>query len=259
MLAEVPLAHAVPAYFGSSPTGTLSVQKNGSATLLRICGKKLAVTNNHVIEGYRTDLSSEPNLLFQLGNQKLDPLELLIDEDSYYDLAVLDLTEYEAKDLATGGNKPTTFFEVSDWAPRKVKKGDFLLVGGFPGLWRRNAGNTHLRSFTLSQAGVEVKSVSEEAITCSLELERCLSSFSSAFDEHIGQINYQDPKELAKVVDFGGMSGGPAFIYRNRPSGIGLIEFVGFIEAYQLEYDLLRIIPSTLIMEDGKIQDQPLR
>lgn len=158
-LSEMPLTYAVPAYFGSNRSDTEKYQRNGTASLIKVDGAQWALTNHHVLQGYRDAREIFPDLKFQLGNKIVEPLNLIISESKYYDLVVLDLTEVDASDLATGGNKPTSFYEAPDWPPTPVTESDLLIISGFPGSWRQENGKARFRAFTFSQAGAEVKSV----------------------------------------------------------------------------------------------------
>lgn len=223
---------AVPVIFGESPTQALQAPlRNGTATLVRMSRKCLAVTCHHVLEGFRRE-RAEGRSYFQLGRTEFDPEDRLVDEDAALDLAVLDLTDLVGRDRYLS---EANFFEPVRWPPKPVLEDDVLCFAGFPGIWRDQVDVGHLRFYSFSSGASEVVSVQDDLIVTSIQ-----------FDECITQINH------GKVLgSLGGMSGGPAFVWRDDT--LLTAELVGFIFEHSDALDILRIRSASVLGADGRI------
>ena len=103
-LGKFPLLFASSVLFGQRPSmGRASKISSGSVSLVDFGQGPLAVTCEHVIAGYREMKEVYGDVVFQIGDAILDPLEQLIDENARLDLATIQLTETQAKTITTGG------------------------------------------------------------------------------------------------------------------------------------------------------------
>ena len=88
-MAKFPLRFARAAFFGDRPKkDKLQKVNNGTATLLNLNGRHIALTCSHVLDGYRK-IHSNPNTIFQIGGLELNPLDRIIDESSSVDLELI--------------------------------------------------------------------------------------------------------------------------------------------------------------------------
>lgn len=92
-MAKFPLRFAKAVFFGDRPTkGKFQNINNGTAVLLNLNGKPIALTCSHVLDGYRK-MHANPNTNFQIGDLELNPLDRIIDESgsSSLDMVTIDL------------------------------------------------------------------------------------------------------------------------------------------------------------------------
>ena len=239
-LSKVPMTYAVPVYFGGPP-GSAGFPKlnNGTGSLISVGGAKFCITNWHVLDLYRARRASEPELIFQVANVRLDPERVLISENRDYDLAVLGFAEWGAEEAGSDGEVPTQFLDVASWPPELPAMGNFVMFGGYPGYWREVTGPAEVRFDTLSWGAAEVIDSNIERLVCQLQIDKCLV--------HRAEPGRDQPGEL------GGLSGGPVLRQKQSEGGITTFEFVGIIYEYGKEFDCLFIRPASLITEDGRI------
>ena len=204
--------YATPVFFGESPYSSYAAKlANGTATLVKFENRFCAVTCWHVIDGYRRS-RAEGATAFQIGPFRMDPEEHLIGEDEEFDLAVLDLTSLMDRTDDLGESK---FVRPVCWPPQSVSTTDILCLGGFPGIWREQADRGYLRFYSFSSGTCEVRSVRDNQIVTTVQIEDCISQI-------------RDDRVWGSL---GGLSGGPVFVWRKTP--ILVAELVGFIYEYQ--------------------------
>lgn len=205
---------------------------NGTVTLLRLDERPLGVTCSHVLEGFRSKRSSdEPG--FWIGNIQVDPMERLISEDRSLDLAVLDLSGLDVSEINEGDEIATSFIEPPRWPPQLPKAGEFVAFGGYPGVWRDHPQPDEVVFNSFSLGASEVTAAGHSYVACHFNREYWVSSRGThGFD----------------LRELGGMSGGPAFIWRGLHA-----EFFGTIYEYSAALDLLYIRSAAVITEDGSI------
>lgn len=229
----------VPVYLGDAPLSSAQGIKcfNGTATLLNLGGRYLAVTCSHVLSAYRDLGEGLKNPHFQIGHLPLDPAAQLVDEDVTADLAVLEILPHQVvdEDFPELGLPRKRFFGPGTWPPEPVTNDDVISFAGFPGTWREQNGVNHMSFFMLSHGAAGVYSAGETHFYSRVEVEVCE-----------GKTYYNK-----EIVDLGGMSGGPVFRWRKgqvRP------DLVGFITEYQASLDLLHIRSSNILEADGRIR-----
>lgn len=224
--AKYPLKFAIPAYFGARPQPGAPVTVNsGSASLLRLKGQPFALTCWHVIEGYRQRLA-EGQCIFQLGDCALDPLAQLNAENKGLDYALIEVTDGQVKEIAKprGPFDGTFFCDLAQWPPDKVKEGDFVAFGGFPGELRQAASFDELSFGSYSSGASRVTSARDDYLVCQFEPEHWVSHGLEP-----------EPSTIR------GMSGGPVFAIRHSDADIMAYEFVGYITEFHEDFKLLYV------------------
>jgi hypothetical protein len=231
MMSRFPLRYASGIYIG--PTNTLSLIKPNSATatLLRFGDRPFAVTCSHVLENFRKrPPSTEPG--FWIGSLEIDPISRLVDEDRDLDLAVLDLSGLNLSSIHSGGEIGSTFVQPPTWPPIPPQVGDPVAFGGFPGSLRDHPRMDEVTFRSFSVGACEVTVSESDYLVCQLEREFWIGT-----------------PEWLEFRDWGGLSGGPVFMWR------GLVpELIGIVCEYQPSLDLLRIRCSNVIRTDGTLR-----
>ena len=238
-MAKFPLRFAKAAFFGDRPAKQKPQNVNhGTVTLLELNGRPIALTCSHVLDAYRR-IHAKPNVIFQIGNLKFNPLERIIDESesSKLDIVTIDLQGLNLKELMGPEEIGSSFFTPVQWPPKSIQQGEFVAFGGFPGVWRQNVSWYEMIFDSWSSGSTQVSLVREEYFVCQFEREYWIESFN---------IHGHDGLDLHKL---GGLSGGPVFIYRNI-----YWEFIGMIYEFSENFDLMYVRPASLLLEDGTIR-----
>jgi len=204
---------------------------NGTATLLELGSKKVAITCAHVLEKYTDLRRSERKAIFQIGNIKLDPISQLIAEDHKTDLATILLSDEQAGVMEKNGRQ---FFLPVSWPPGLIKEGDWVALGGYPGILRKQVSWNELDLIGYSVGATPVTSVTEEKLGCRFERERWVWGYRSE--------GMREPENL------GGLSGGPAFILRQLHW-----ELAGIMFEFSASFDIMFLRPAHMIHENGSI------
>ena len=93
-MSKFPVRFATPVFFGESPNASFDASlSNGTATLLNLNNRFLAITCHHVLEGFRRFIAGRDGF-FQLGYARLNPEQYLVAESRDLDLAVFDLSTF---------------------------------------------------------------------------------------------------------------------------------------------------------------------
>ena len=93
-MSKFPLLFAKAACFGQYPSKTRPAKiNNGTISLVNFGKGVLSITCHHVIECYHHRREREGDIVFQIGNVKLNPLVQLVDENTRIDVATIHLTE----------------------------------------------------------------------------------------------------------------------------------------------------------------------
>lgn len=226
---KFPLRFAAPVFFGFLPAqDTHSKINNGTVSLITIGGRLLAITCSHVLSAFKGLLEEEPNCVFQIGNCKLDPLSQLVYEDEGLDLAVIELTKKQIEEIPDGGEIGASMFQPIDWPSPKVKEGEFIAFGGFPGKWREEIKPGHIDFSTYSSGASGVTTCNDTCFVSQFEREYWVKSFDTRGVDHLAEL--------------GGLSGGPAFVFRELHW-----DFVGIIFEFSTDFELLYLRYSSLI------------
>jgi len=231
-ISKYPVRFAVPVFFGDSPKRSFTASlSNGTASLLKLGNKFLAITCHHVLDAFRRR-SATTATIFQLGYVRMTPDEHLIAESAELDLAVLDLTPFVGRVQYV---TEAAFVSAAAWPPGSVSTEDVICMAGFPGVWRDQVDLGHLRFYSFSSGAAEVVSVRNRQITTTVQIQDCVT-----------QINHG-----LVLGSLGGLSGGPVFAWRKAP--VIHAELIGFIFEYQENLDLMLVRSATVIREDGTL------
>jgi hypothetical protein len=218
-----------PLFFARSlGRGVEKVVSNGSYGLVDTGKKKLLVTCQHVVEGFRDEFKNDPKLklwacLSEHHTIAID-LKYLIAEDKQRDLATFDmesmLSDCEGKE----------FFRLVCDRVHKVKEGDILLVTGYP---VRNKRETDEAVFWgTSPHAFIVKDVSYNFFTAN-------TSRVMGLDRKLLSEEHKNP--------YGGISGSPCFWTKDFEK----IELVAFVSEYL--QPALKFAPAKYLNPDGTI------
>jgi hypothetical protein len=215
---------------------------SATATLLQIGSKRLAVTCQHVIAKHRKVGTKRRPSLFQIGNLAFEPLNERIVEEPKLDLATIELSDFQADQIIrrnVGTEK--AFLVPVRWPPNAVTTADSLGIGGYPGDWRFQGPGNQVEFNGYSIAATPVTSVSEFTISCQFARDHW---------------NWVGKKEgLKDPIGLGGMSGGPAFVWRESP--VLHWEFAAFVYEFNCNIDVMLLRPAALVGEDGSITSPP--
>ncbi len=210
------------------------ILNNGTICYLNTGSSELGITANHVLGKYLQYREEHEDVVeCQFGGSTISPEERIIDRSDYWDLATLDVPEVfvSAAHLAR-----RTQHHPTSWPVQRVKVGDVVLYGGYPGILREERGRVVDFPFQWMMGGVCDVSASEERIVIEPELKT------------ITWINPEPGKTFN--TDFGGMSGGP--IYR-VVDGITRLELAGFIYEFTTPGEVVVGRPSGVIAANGSI------
>ncbi len=235
MMTKFPLYYSKAIFFGERPKReNLTNINSASITLLQLKDKVFGITCFHVIEAYRQVVNEKGAALFQIGDTSIDLQSQLVDENKYYDLATILLTEEQVKKILATQEIGSRLIQPSIWPPSQILVSEKVMFGGFPGILRERVAFDEILFKSFSAAGISVASVDEEKFTCQFERDYWIASGNE--------------KEPIDITELGGMSGGPAFVDRGQ-----YFEFVGIIYEYSGAYDIMFFRHAGLIDEDGKI------
>jgi hypothetical protein len=217
---------AAPFYWVDNDTHM--VISNGSTCFWDTGKMLLAITANHVFEGY---LASNNTTCF-IGNLQFDPNKRLIDRCANADLAVMEITTEEISRVAPDSPK----FIVSG-EPKIPEVGRGILMAGFPGSERiAKQGEC---SFGLFSATVIATSINDRYITYQIDRENS-----------VGLLGAGVP---SKGFNFGGASGGPVLTLIESKNGIVTWRMGGIIGEGQENLELVLCPRADLIKADGNI------
>jgi hypothetical protein len=212
--------------------------RNGTISIVDLGEGPLAITCEHVIAGYCKMKETHANLVFQIGNIEINPLEQLIDKNARVDMATIHLTKEQLQSITSEGEIGSSVFRPKSWPPGIVKEGEFVSFGGFPGSLRSVVSFEEYIFDSWSCGGEKISSVSEGQFVSAFNRDYWVKSFGAA--HHL------------TIDALGGLSGGPAFINRGLYS-----DFVGIISQYNEYYDAMFFSSASNLRVDGTIIPLP--
>lgn len=215
-------------WHGHGNDGLYQILRNGTVCFVDTGVRKLAVTADHVLEQYLTDLKRDGSITCQFGSSTVDLAARILARDARLDLATLEMSEVLVG--PTGG----AFHSPRAWPTAVVAVGDVLLCGGYPGKLRNEHAAT--ADFLFQWFIGRATDVSDHNIAMTVDFE----------DMHVPA---GSTATLNRVI--GGMSGGPVF--RFVPGPIEHLEQVGVVYQHQESYKLLLARPVRAIHPDGSL------
>lgn len=243
--ARYPLIFASPIAFGGRPRRDSEFKvKNATVSLLRLDCGPIAVTAQHVIEGYRKLADEGIDLILQIGDALIkDPLARLIDESKQHDLATLRLKEHELKAIGRHHEKISKqAYEPMGWPPGVPKVGDWVAFGGFPRRLRIIRSWNEIEFRTFSCGSTDITSVTDEGFKCRFDRE----SWVTHDPDGVGSLGFKD---------FGGLSGGPVFLLGSSGK-LTILPLVGFVTEFGPNFDVLCVAHAKHIRRDGTTESR---
>jgi hypothetical protein len=238
-IVRFPLQFAEPVIIGSVPEdGKEPVLNNGTATLVQIGERQLAVTCAHVLAEFRRRRDEGiRQFVFQIGMLEFDCEDRLAGYDEFLDLAVFDITGLKHSRASTrSGGGPFRFHEPSQWPPTAATTDELVSVAGYPGAWRQAPINMHIDFDTFSIGAQPVTSSLRNRIALQFDRDYWVSAFG-------------DRGKDFKLL--GGMSGGPIMVMRRLHW-----DLAGIVTHFSEEWDVLFGAPALRICTDGSIDPE---
>lgn len=141
----------------------------GTATLLQLGVRKLAVTCDHVLRKLDEYRAGQRRAMFQIGSVRLDPTNQLVDCDASTDFATIELSLSQARVLEEDGK---VFHVPPNWPAGPVNERDWAALGGFPGENRVRNSLFSMVSGFFPLGSTPITEVSDSNIVCSFERSR---------------------------------------------------------------------------------------
>jgi hypothetical protein len=228
-LAEFPMHHCVPIYFGN-PRIVDSKVNNGTATLLKRNGKYYVVTNHHVLEAYFERMGNETGISLHIGGLRVEDISSrLVFDSPEIDICVFEFSGCKESEFELGGNVPTEFYELGE-IHSSINKGELVAFGGYPGMFRIRSGQNHLSFRTFSSGASVVHEMTDRNIIVSIDHD----------EASVTMLSLDMPPD-----DIAGLSGGPVF----EISKTGLIttfRFAGIVAECNSNYQVMFAKPVSL-------------
>jgi hypothetical protein len=194
----------------------------------------LAVTAQHVIEGFKRAKDSDPSTVCQIGNLPFDPVARLVDVGVKADIATLDVKDNELHRI---DKQPMTL-----WPPDPPDGDDRgVLLAGYPAAAIIIDDNPRSRGFGIYAATGVAQRVTDWQLSCTIEWEN-IKPRRAGFG-NVPPKNY----------DIGGMSGGPVLSVRER-RGIWSFPLAAVISEGRAETDTIVAERADCIRADGTIR-----
>ncbi len=239
-LAKFPLLFAQAVIFGQRPSKTRPREiNNGTISFVDLGHGPIGITCHHVITDYRVKCDALADFAFQIGNIEIDPIKQLIDQNEQMDLATIHLSANQIKAITSQGEIGSCVFRPTTWPSPRLKDGEFVAFGGFPGSLRKLRSFDELEFPSWSSGASRISSVSDFKFISAFEREFWVSSFGA--------------KHQVDLRALGGMSGGPAFIKRELHW-----DFVGIVSDYHENYDAVIFASVRTVRSDGTIDRPPV-
>jgi len=214
-----------PVYL-SSTDGRLS---QASITIVTGSGGFLGLTAKHV-----ADAIEAPGLsVCQVGVGPLRP-RTPVQRSTAMDLAAFRLSD---DDVCRSGHLA---FTVRSWPLPSLEVGDYVIAGGWPGMYRVESPGRYDVAFTWFFG--RIGNVSDKNLGFSLNIAESLCAGEERIPAH---------------ADLGGCSGGPLFRLTETPDAGGIhagFELVGLIYEYSAEWELLLANPLTGLTSNGHFE-----
>lgn len=229
-MAKFPLKFATAMYYGKLPIKNPNTDlRNGTAAIIDFGNGPMIVSAQHVIQGYRDWIEKEKNIVFQVGNLKIDPIPRIVYESKKYDLVVIKIEGKERKEIPSPGQVEEIgkeAYTIQSWPPPIPTDKDWVAFGGFPGNWRQYPSDTEIIFDSFSSGSCPITSVSEDHFVCHFEKERWVKS--------LDLYNHEE------LYNLGGLSGSPVFLIENiQKRGLINFVFIGIVYEFNSALDLM--------------------
>ena len=204
---------------------------NGTVCFVDTGSRVIAVTADHVYRQYLVDRESGTDFVCQFGNITVLPESRLIDRNQRLDIATFDLPELIGRKERFLSNR------LIKWPPPRLKPGDGVIYGGYPGAVRKSEVRTS--QFPFETITGLVADVSSENIVL--------------------VVNYQgiywpaqrEGEELN--TNPGGASGGPVYFVDETGPEYAYLELAGFISEYHAPFETILARHADVIRADGTL------
>ena len=208
---------------------------NGTICYIDTGSLRIGITANHVYEKYLTDKEEHDAeaIECQFGSSTIYPENRVIEASEEWDIATFDLP-----DVFVGASirNPKSYNHAVRWPPRRAKKSDAVIFGGFPGVLREEKGST--ADLPFQWVGGRVSEVTDDAITLEPDFEKMQWQGSETNDNPCG------------------WSGGPVFrSVEDEP--IARLELIGII--YLLFGQSVLARHADAVKADGKLHRRDAR
>lgn len=210
---------------------------HASMTLLRLPGRCVGVTCQHVVAAYRARRRRDSACAFRVGGVTLEPDERLLSEERFLDLAILDLEGLEGVEAGALSSEEhgVEFFEPPAWPLGSAEAGELVGLGGY--------GVTRVIDSGAENIACEVAALPTHAEYT--PLDAAAGGAPAPRPPGDGASSEALADALAAL---GGLSGGPGFV--RRGSGIHL---AGVMFAVARSGAYLRLRPARFIRRDGTL------
>ena len=206
---------------------------SGSMTLIQTPQRQIFVTSHHVWAKYLEVKQRCSSAVFSAylgsvyGFVVLTALEYLDGDEKTLDMAILHTPGIGNIPLVDKG-----FFRIPTWPIPKACVGEAVMTVGYPSVHRGLLPNGIDLGY--SHFGFSISSVSERHFVAANELN----------DRLFAQKDSGDPN----VFSIGGMSGSPAFIYRDR-----ITHLVGFLYEGETSHNTIFFSHAAFLKPDGTL------
>ena len=208
--------YAIPFAFGPRPTrrGTPAPLNSASASVVDLGAGPFLLTAAHVMTA-ALERRDEPRFHCVAGPQeiRLDPAA--VDLDDELDVATLPLSSADAAALEGDGLQ---IVRPPTWPPQALRRGDPVVLAGFPGPWRLQASRDELDFLSITILALVHDARPAEFV--------CHSDPDFRHERKISE----STEPLPDFGDARGLSGGPAFLVSNIPGQLLVPQLCGIVK-----------------------------
>lgn len=176
-LIELAPTYMEPVYIGQPPGTSERVEcAMGTATLLQLGSKRLAITCAHVMDELTRRAESGEATFFQLGDLVFDSSPDVLDYSSELDLVVIDITQHVLDRESRGGVNAgeASFYAPEHWPPEALSAGAVISFAGFPGAWREQVDVARFELYVMSHGATQVAAVGDNYLWTKIEPDKCV-------------------------------------------------------------------------------------
>lgn len=212
----------------SLPTGK-AILHNATMCAVNTGERTVCVTAGHVYIKYLEHSAEFDDLECQMGNVRVKLDDYLIDYSSELDLATFDVSPILLAGSGVSEHVPRI------WPPASLRELDIVVLGGYPGLLRRERPGEVGLPFVSFLARVAQVSPDHSAVQLNIEASYWPDGSSG----------------IPARSELGVMSGGPILRYHSET--VEYFEIVGFIYEASTEYELIFARHALCISRSGFI------